>query len=406
MGAADLGPEAIEEFDHVIRAVMYTSSAVRQIDPALVPLSVFANIESIARNVEGEINAYVANRNNQHLKNANAHADALLLQAAQLPLRKSDDQLEILRESVTSFRRSAGQYMASVEKDAERLRGDMNALQSAIHEARATVEAQKARLDNAIAEFQRQFSQSESERRAEASRFNEEMRAELSNLLERQRSALAEFTVNADKTVTLAIHQARDELSGVAELARSRAADLVSDIASLRDQAQDLLHVIGSTGMAGEFQKAASSAATRTVIWQVVAGASLIGLIGFAIGGWVLSTDGSADWGAIGARIFVAVAFGFLAAFSSRQADRYHAAEVSARRSQLELSSIDPYLASLPIEMRHEVKRTLAERFFGSHTGARDEGEDPEDKTRLIGVSIEALKTAREAIESLTRRGG
>ena len=72
------------------------------------------------------------------------------------------------------------------------------------------------------------------------------------------------------------------------------------------------------------------------------------------------------NFGKFGARTFVAFAFGILAAYSARQAEKNSEVERVNRQLELELASIDPYLSKLPEEKQIEVKRVLAEKWFGN----------------------------------------
>src|SRR5699024_2844588 len=102
--------------------------------------------------------------------------------------------------------------------------------------------------------------------------------------------------------------------------------------------------------MTGGFQKVADQARKTKITWQVTAIVSILGLIGFAIFAFYETMTGQFDMGKFGAKTFVSISFGVLAAYSARQADKNADFERRNRQLELELASIDMYLAKLPEE--------------------------------------------------------
>lgn len=94
-------------------------------------------------------------------------------------------------------------------------------------------------------------------------------------------------------------------------------------------------------------------------------------------------------------KIFVTIAFGILAAFSVRQADKYSAIEMINRRYQLELSSIDPYLVNLPEEIQEKVKVELSKKLFGN-TDIKLPLQEKETTGNMIDLLQMLLKLTQE----------
>jgi hypothetical protein len=91
--------------------------------------------------------------------------------------------------------------------------------------------------------------------------------------------------------------------------------------------------------------------------------------------------------GNVGARAFVAITFGIFAAYGIKQADRYLDNEIRNRLFQLELSSIDPYLANLPNELQDQVKLELSKKLYGN-----TETTSPIKTKEVTGFSIDFLQ--------------
>lgn len=89
----------------------------------------------------------------------------------------------------------------------------------------------------------------------------------------------------------------------------------------------------------------------------------LVGMVGFAIFAFKGTLD-EFEIGAFLARFGVVLTFGALAGYGARQADKHHKVERRNRRVELELASIDPFLAELPEAERNQVKAAVADRLF------------------------------------------
>ena len=172
----------------------------------------------------------------------------------------------------------------------------------------------------------------------------------------------------------------------------------LEEILENKQRAEQLVHVIGNTGMVGGYQKIANDERRVALRWNFVAVIAFILLIGFAIFAFFATSGGDVSWQTFGARLFVAATFGILAAYAARQAIGHEAVERASRRLELSLASIDPYLVGLPEETQHQVKKELAMRFFGEMPATDNKGEE------VSGTSADLLRMAIETINDLAKK--
>jgi len=246
-----------------------------------------------------------------------------------------------------------------------------------LQEFTSEIKSQKSRLDNAITQFQQQFSKAEENRREEFLKSERLKTEKLTQITEEQKETIKEIigkfeTENEAKTTALS-KKSEELLSNFKQTSdnlinsiNGRTNSLVNNIESNKDEAEKLVHVIANTGMAGGYQKVANQARKTKNYWHFITIISLIGLITFAIIAFMTTVQTEFNFGKFGARTFVAFAFGILAAYSARQAEKNSEVERVNRQLELELASIDPYLSKLPEEKQIEVKRVLAEKWFGN----------------------------------------
>lgn len=394
----DISSESLDDLERLREIQRYSNNAIEGLDPALIPPAILNKLAEPIQNIVNEVSAYKADKNAGHLANANNHADGLLTFVFQLPTPTPAVQLEGMRETVSSFRRSAGQFMASIERQKDEVATGLGSIKARVDEVVAEVSSQKGRLDSAISEYQQQFSQAENIRREEFIKAQGENSDQVKENLKKYDEELHAALGNVEAKIESLIARDEKKLQALISSTDERAEAHIGQLEQFRDQAEELLQVIGSTGMAGEFQKAATSARRTVWFWQAIALISMLGLIIFAILAYKSTGKEVIDWAHIGTRIFVAVSFGVLGVFAVRQTDRYHDSELRNRRYQLELSSIDPYLAGLPDDVRNEVKVRLADRLFGNagtlaSKPTKDAG----------GNSLDVVKMALETVHDMIK---
>jgi hypothetical protein len=391
--------DVTEDVERLRQIVRYTRSALQGQDPALIPLPLANAIQQQIQPPLNEIAAFVRDRNRNHLTNANTQIDTLLQHAYALPPPLSSQRMDDLREAVISFRRSAGQYLKSVEEESRSVQTNVSDLSTRLSSLIAEANSQKGRLDAAIAQYQKQYSEAEDRRR-------EEHRKLLTGQTEKSDDTLANFErlmTEMDSKQTQVFQTRMEEFKERAaeqEKALQVGAEaVIAEMEDHRKKAQNLVHVIGNTGMAGGYQKVANNARRRANVWQVIAIVGLVGLVCFAVLAFRATLDKDFLWGNFGARAFVAVTFGILAAYAARQAERQEEVETKSRRYELELASIDPFLVGLPEETQHKVKVNLAERLFGQ----ADSG--PFKVTpETSGSIVDLLRLALDTIGKLAKK--
>lgn len=385
-----------------LRTVMDTvEGRLQAADPILLFPGPLDSMDTHIQNATSEIGSFQSNRNRTHVSNANTQLDSLLAYSAQLGLSAGPTAPEGVA-AIEAVRAQAEQALNGLLKREKALAAQLAKLQEAAAATNTEVTAQKGRLDTAIAEYQTQFSAAEATRQQQATEALKNHTQRLDQALTDAQRRLQESTQDASKRLETMLQEAlakssqqRDELSSGAEV-------VLESLTEMRQKAENLLHVIGSTGMAGEYQKVANFGRKATLIWQGIAGVAMIGLVVFAILTYA-ATQGAEKilWGGVAARAFVTITFGILAAYAARQGDRYSDTESRNRRYQLELSSLDPYLANLPEETQHKVKVDIAMKLFGNASA------DPTGSARqFTGTGKDPLELALNVLMELVKKRG
>ena len=377
-------------------------------DPVLLPFNILDAINTnLSQKVVSEISKFNSNQNIGHLNNAANNCDPILQHIAFLATPKSPCDIDGLRDAISSFRKSAGQHLRYFEDDANKIKQELNQLKQAISSTTQEIQSQKGRLDQAIATFQEQFAKAEQER---GTQFNNAIATEQSQFAEAEKKRTEGFqtqitewkqeisstTKEYENKLQELIRSSQHKLDSTERESTKKARAITEQLEGYKKEAQDLLHVIAATGMAGGYQEVADKEGKRAFWWHMLGILAMFGLVVFAFYAFIHTMGAAIEWTVFSARVFVAVSFALLATYAERQANRHSEREQRNRQLQLILASINPYLAEFPEEKQREVKEMIARTVFIA-TEEDSKGKDQVNSTTLIDL-------LRMVLENLSKK--
>jgi len=373
-------------------------------DGGLIPLPVLDNAVPHLQTAQAEIQAFLSDNDETHLRNSDDHLDRLLMEMRSLPalafpgeaevatkaaqdyaqhLSHLEDQVRTafvgLRQEMdaqsASFTESANdterrledamtaaeQQFAALGKTAdERTVAIVAESQANIAQLREQIDTQKARLDQAIAQQQSSFAEEQS-RRLE----------QFSGAQEKREAAFADRT-------DVVISEMRTKLEGLA-------GDAQSSVTQLRDheaRARQIVGVAAASKVAGGYLDEAAQQCREANKWRLFGlgvGAAFM-IYAVIIAAWARpDVDMSAtEWlryavlrGPVGL-----VLAGFLP-WVLGQSSYHRRREQTARRLGLELSAFRPFLTELNEQERSKQITDATKRYFpGTESSPTREGPD------------------------------
>jgi hypothetical protein len=268
-------------------------------------------------------------------------------------------------DAVMSFRRSVGQQTRRTDEELKGLRSEIAATTQTIVEQRSEIDSQKGRLDQAIADYQQQFSTAESQRAATFNQTVAQAQQDLRNAIDALDGEVSEARDRALE------HVSKTEQATQAELAkvRSNLQSELQQVQGLRDEAANLVDIIGNTGLTGNYQRIANREDVAADTWRWIALVSLVitGLGNAAL--LIVELVRSIDLATlIGSRISVTVPLLALSAWAIAESRQHRGRAQESRQMELQLASIEPYLAKFPPDDTRAIKRTMIDRFFPGHS--------------------------------------
>ena len=389
--------ESLEAFERLRTVVEALARFLRTTDPSLVLPQWLNTVDGYLATILAEIRAYATDGNVSRLANANAYADNALLNLPYAIGVRDVPDLEGLNESVASYRRSIAQYLRHTKDEVQQAKNAVTQIEAGVAELRREVDSQKGRLDTALTQHSEAFARAEEARRAafageEASRV-EKASAALEALRQRLDEQQDKHAARFDRVLSDAHERLDQILNDITERVR----DTVDAIERKHEHVKSLVSVVANTGMVGGFQRVANEEKRAAFRWRILAVVSMVGLIAFALSTFFFGSTAEFSWPAFASRVFATLTFGLLAGYAARQAQLHQKAERDNRRLELEIQSLDPFLAELPEATRVEVKRELADRWFAQREVSATKDERPVDANALEAV-------VRLLVESMSKK--
>ncbi len=348
----DLSTEVRESLHRLRRVIDLFLSQVSSADPELTSFQALKSADQQFSKIKQELTQFKSNKNANHITNASAAADSILSSAKALWVPALDLDLDQVRDAISSFRKSVGQNARYAEQELAETRKAIESLREEANTLKNSIKEQKSRLDSVVNEFQSQFSKAEEARRSEAA-----------SALKTEEETMENLRSSYEEKFDASIADSKEKLNNVSEDLSAKADGVISELENLKEKAERLVHVIANTGMVGGYQRVANEERRVGRFWDGVSLLSLAGMVGFAIYAFH-GTFEDFNPGVFLARFGVVLTFAALAGYGARQADKHHKVERRNRRVELELASIDPFLAELPDDERNQVKAAVADRLF------------------------------------------
>lgn len=391
---------AFDAWERIERVTKFIRTFLSDIDPLLVPPSHLSNAHSQLQQVRNQLNSFAGNRNVGHLNEANNQLDNVLSHLGSIPRLEKNASTQELGEAASSYKKSIGGLIRSLEKQLSGLVAEKDVLHTRLQELTAEVAAQKQRADNVIAQMQQQFSAAQEARQSEASSL-ETKRSNQFELAEEERTkdceealVFHEKSVSEFLTTSKAQHDAlREDLSSQGNL-------LIAALEIQKAHAEKVVGIISTEAVAHGYGKTANEERDAAKVWRIVAVSALVVWIVAGLVLFALTYDKDLSLSALARQFLISTPFVLLAGFAALQVSKHQRAERINRQQELEIAAIDPYLATFDDDTRNEVKRALAEKLFGQRELEATKG----DSKNVLDTVTDIAKGMKQVQEALTKK--
>jgi hypothetical protein len=330
-------------------AAEWIEAALNACDKVLATAGQLKGIQGHLQNSLNELNNFNGNQAVGHVVNACNQIDGAITSARQLPRPENGDDAEAMAKGASEFRKLLARLRAGMETERNTLQTGLDELRREIAEAASEVQGQKRRLDSALTEHQQAFEKAQESRRIAA---------------EEALSKAHHKYVEAEDRRAKSHDQALQAI-------RAKEQDALSAISVLKEKAEKLVQAIGSAGMTSGYKAVANRMARHALAWQLGAVVAVIAFVAFGAVYVLPHVNGDSAWTLVLVRLFMSLPLLLLAGFCVAQVRHFHRLEEANREMELQLASLDPFVATLPDPQQLKIKEQAVPRFFPGHYGRR-----------------------------------
>lgn len=403
-------PNANSALERIDKVISYLKSLLSQTDQNLINPGILTNITPHLNNVLNEINSYSRNHNIGHLNNANTNIDNLLPFLGQIPAISTSADLINLKELSEKYYKFLDDLIIKIRTETVSFENERKNITTRIEELSKEISTQKQRLDNALNDFTNKTSEfinkfikesieAENKRRIIFDEESNERLSETKNAEEKRieifKNQMNVFESTISKLITDSGQKIQDLIKNYEDQVKSK----IDFIENQKVYAEKIVGLVSITGMSGGYQRVANEELKSYKFWTMVAFFSLLGLVIFALVSFhSVASKETFEWGELLSRLLVTIPFALLAGFAGLLAERHKRTERINRQRELEIASIDPFLATLTDEERNQVKKQVAAKIFGeknsddSLTGDKDSKNILELVEKFLNVIVKLAK--------------
>lgn len=390
----NLGAEEIEQLERIEFVVQEVERRTNQADPNLVPMAPLNKMQQVLAQINSNLASVQSTGELGALKTAYNQIENILIHLATIPVAISAEDLDAIRESAISLRRSAGQHMRNLEEKNSQVLERARELDQVLTLLKGKIDHQTKRTSDLFESHERRHQ--EQQQKWEAQLELESKQREKRNL-----EAIQEFDtlwkdlLKSRQEDYESLHAVTEEKLEILELEFSeKARDVLTEIGKRRKDAEEIVGVITDHGMTGGYKQIADEEKIAALVWRVIAALSLSGLVVFAVilFNVTLKDDFEVSMPLTLTRVFIAGAVAVLAGYAARQAEKHDRSQRRLRKMQLELSALSPFFHEFPGNETLPIKKELAMKMFGQSDQDDRDGSGKESHSKLLETALDALK--------------
>lgn len=334
--------------------------AYRKVDARLVTATMIQALDASVGRLASEVATWSQNGSEQNLSTAaNREVDAVLdalrgwpsvkngenhratVVAAQKYRVEAEKAIHELEQALTRIREQASEVGAEARNSRQAAEDDLTALRREISSLEADITGEKDRIARALETNEEAFTSAE----------------------EQRASAFLQSAEGSDQKVRAALDKIEADAGAAATEARSGAESTLERLTALERQAAELVDVISIEGTATGYARYAQQ--ERKAAWVWSAGAVALGLGGFFVILWALhGVEATTSWREIITKIVASLTLGGIATYCGNQSSQHRQQERQAKRMELDIAALNPFINNLQKEDQDKIRATFAERMF------------------------------------------
>lgn len=366
--------DAVEDIARLRKVISYLNGIYESIDPEVTPYNHLTTLQNNSQNCINEINAYKGNKNLGHLTNANNHADSLLIQFQQTPASVNAASTENIKDSVSAYSETIGSYISKYKNETEQ---SVNNLAKRIESLNDEIIIK----ENKLAELTSQVKNVEQTIQQQTTEFNTQYQASEKARADKFENELTAYSTQSENNIENYSNKSDEEF----EKLSLKAGKIIEVLTNLQDDASKVYGVTINTLQAGAYSSYANDEEKVANKYRIYA--SLLMLLGVSF--LVLpeirlifeNGDYNFDWVKVVGRIPLSLVVFVPAFYFARESGKHRSNEISNRRRQHILTTLDPYIELMKPENAEDLRVHVAKTVFSENLPS---GESKDNETGNI----------------------
>jgi DNA repair exonuclease SbcCD ATPase subunit len=403
----DLDEYAIQSLNRVRAILNHLSTKLNSIDPALYRKNILDALHNELSNLTSQLNngtnTFI---NHSNLNTLNTRVDNIINHTSQILTLFNEESIENILETVTTLRRSVGQYKTILEREQTELTQESENIIEKLKSFEETLNEYDDRISTGIQNIEDKYNQqqqifldNQESRSEQFIDLKEEFKQEFNDILKKYED---DIQLNIDSTKTEfqeLISTLTTEQEEFLQMTKEKQEQYSKMLEDHKKSVESLVGIISTNSISGHFKEVADKKEKLTTLWQRLTVTGFAVTIGFGVYAFIFSKD--LDWPSLVARLIVTTALGSFTAYAARQVTKNEAREKYNRQMEVELKTLNPYIATFSVDDQIKLKEQLFPLIFGKaevNSPAQDTSTNPTTNQ----LNAQDLTNAIEVLKSIS----
>lgn len=329
-------------------------SRVENSDSIMIPQASLDQTQKHLHNVLVELNNYISNNNSQHVQNAiNNFSSAYQTFPSVFRIEGEDTYDKVL----TALSKRAQNQIGKLDAASKKTLGDLDRLETALSETQQAIEAERQKITAGLGNVETQFTESQGSR---SKAFNDALDGYSASLRERMNASEAALEKH--------IEENKSKFASDTQALLDQLDEVKTDSREKHDVILQLYGLVGRDSQIGGYKENAESARRAGILWDRITFffmvLAILVLVGPSLISYFATGASPIDWTQVLSRFPISTVLLVPAAYAGAQSRRQKKAYDTAKRNQLHIAALGPYLSTLPKTAQDRIRAILAPRFF------------------------------------------
>jgi len=363
------GESSLEDVARLRKVISHLNGIFESIDPEVTPFTHLTTIQKSAQGCINELNAFKGDLNVGHIQNANNNSDQLLLLFSQLPAASYAVSPQNIKESVSAYTNTISAFIKTYREKSDNI---VKGLVSEAESISTKIEERKAELARIEAEL-KSVQQTIQQQTTE---LNTQFQASQSDRDSKFEKTLSSFTSKTEKNIESYSEKADKEFESLA----TKSGKIIEVLVNFQDDASKVYNVTINTLQGGAYSSYAND--EKSVANKYRFYASVLMLLGvsflvlpelrliFENGNYVF------DWVKVVGRVPLSLVVFVPAFYFAKESGKHRVNEITNRRRQHILTTLDPYVELMKAENAEELRVHVAKTVFSEGVTSNDSKEN------------------------------